>query len=77
VLANLGNRSEAEQQLREAIRIEPDFAEAHNDLGMMLVMRGKTEEGILEFREALRLKPKYAAANHNLSLALEYQSRKR
>jgi tetratricopeptide (TPR) repeat protein len=55
---------------REAIRIRPDYAEAHNNLGLVLIQSGKDEEGIAALREAVRLAPAYAEARTNLGAAL-------
>ena len=40
---------------REAIRLRPDYAEAHNNLGLVLIQSGKDDEGIAALREAVRL----------------------
>jgi tetratricopeptide (TPR) repeat protein len=55
---------------RAAIRIRPDYAEAHNNLGLVLIQSGKDEEGIAALREAVRLEPAYAEARTNLGAAL-------
>jgi tetratricopeptide (TPR) repeat protein len=56
--------------LRAAIRIQPDYAEAYNNLGLVLIQAGKDEEGIAALREAVRLAPSYADARTNLGAAL-------
>jgi tetratricopeptide (TPR) repeat protein len=55
---------------RAAIRIRPDYAEAHNNLGLVLIQSGKDEEGIAALREAVRLAPAYAEGRTNLGAAL-------
>jgi tetratricopeptide (TPR) repeat protein len=55
---------------RAAIRIRPDYAEARNNLGLVLIQSGKDDEGIAELREAVRLAPAYADARTNLGAAL-------
>jgi tetratricopeptide (TPR) repeat protein len=55
---------------RAAIRIRPDYAEAHNNLGLVLIQSGNDEEGIAALREAVRLAPTYAEARTNLGAAL-------
>jgi len=55
---------------RAAIRIRPDYAEAHNNLGLVLIQSGNDEEGIAALREAVRLAPAYAEARTNLGAAL-------
>ncbi|MCW5551341.1 MAG: tetratricopeptide repeat protein [Verrucomicrobiae bacterium] len=48
---------EAEEELREAIRMQPDFALSHRVLGGVLLARGDARNAELKFREAIRLKP--------------------
>jgi Flp pilus assembly protein TadD len=55
---------------REAIRLRADYAEAHNNLGLVLIQSGNDEEGIAALREAVRLAPAYAEARTNLGAAL-------
>ena len=49
-----------------AIRLKPDNAEAHNNLGVSLNDQGKLDEAIAEYREAIRLKPEHVEAHNNL-----------
>ena len=42
---------------REAVRLEPQGAEAYTNWGRALAMQGKREEAIAKYREALRIKP--------------------
>ena len=62
---------EAISQYEEAIRLKPDNANAHNNLGNALRRKGRTGEAIRHFQEALRLKPDYADARKNLDAALD------
>jgi tetratricopeptide (TPR) repeat protein len=55
---------------REAIRLRPDFAEAHNHLGLVLIQGGDDNAGIAALREAVRLRPDDAEARTNLGAAL-------
>ena len=55
---------------RAAITLRPDYAEAHNNLGLVLIQSGKDDEGIASLREAVRLAPDYADARTNLGAAL-------
>jgi tetratricopeptide (TPR) repeat protein len=55
---------------REAIRLRPDYAEAHNNLGLVLIQAGDDPNGIAALREAVRLAPDYAEARANLGAAL-------
>ena len=58
--------SEVAAEFRQAIRLQPDFAEAHNHLGLVLIQAGKDDEGIAALREAVRISPDYADAHANL-----------
>jgi Tfp pilus assembly protein PilF len=60
---------------REAIRLKPDFPEAHNNLGNALETQGKRVEAVACYREAIRLKPDYPLAHNNLGVALEKQGK--
>ena len=53
-----------------AIKIKPDFALAHNNLGNALFQKGKMKEAIDHYRETLKLKPDLVAAQKNLETAL-------
>src|SRR6202030_3203900 len=62
--------SEVAAEFREAIRLRPDFAEAHNDLGLVLTQSDDDEAAMTAFREAIRIRPNYADAHANLGAAL-------
>jgi len=66
---------EAIRHYQEALRRQPDRAEAHNNLGAAFHQQGRTGEAIREFQEALRLKPDYAGARRNLNAALAAQQK--
>ncbi len=61
---------EVREQFRKAIQLRPNFAEAHNHLGLALIQTGEDDDAIKEFREALRLNPNYAEAHGNLGAAV-------
>jgi Flp pilus assembly protein TadD len=46
VLLVAGRTSDAIDEYKEALRINPDYAEAHNDLGNALVQTGRASEAI-------------------------------
>ena len=57
--------------LREALAKNPDRADAHNILGLLLGRNGAgTSEVVAEFREAVRLRPNFAEAHNNIGLVL-------
>ena len=61
-----GKLDEAVAEFRAAIRLQPDYAEAHYNLGNALAAQGKRDEAVAEYRTAIRLKPDYAKAHCNL-----------
>ncbi len=50
--------------------LQPDFADAHNNLGAALAAQGRTGDAIAHFQRAVTLNPDYAAAHNNLGAAL-------
>lgn len=59
-----------------ALRLKPDYPEAHNNLGVALLQRPqRLADAILRFETALRLRPNYADAHYNLGLALANSAR--
>jgi tetratricopeptide (TPR) repeat protein len=69
------NRSldEAAARLALVLHEQPDFAEAHDELGIDYLLQGKFELAAREFHEAIRLKPDYAPAHNNLGTTLGNQ----
>ena len=58
---------------QEALRIQPGYAEAHNNLAVILLKEGRIAEAEAGFREALKYKPDLAEAHNNLGMALIHQ----
>lgn len=55
---------------QEALRLRPDYAMAHNNLGNALARLRRLDEAIASHGEALRLYPDYALAHNSLGNAL-------
>ena len=53
----MGRTDEAVQQFQEALRLDPDYAEAHRNFATVLLKIGHRDEAVTHFREALRIKP--------------------
>lgn len=58
------------EHLLEAIRIDPDFAEAHSDLAAIYAQTGRMEEAMEHANTALSLNPQLPAAGCNFALLL-------
>jgi hypothetical protein len=65
-----GRIDEAIVHETEALRIQPDYAEAHVTLALALMRIGQVSEAIAHDREAIRDEPELAVAHGNLGLAL-------
>lgn len=67
----LGRLGQAEKLLRQAVEAAPDWPEAWNNLGVVLIERGKTAEAANVFRRAYALdNGESDAIRDNLRLAL-------
>ncbi len=58
------------EHFRRAIELNPEFAEAHDNLGTTLAGCGRVDEAIAHYQRALEIDPGYAYAHYNLGLAL-------
>ena len=81
---NLGNEWElkndlkrAEEQYRKTLAIKPDYAEAEDNLGLVLLKQGRPEESQAHFQNAVRLDPKLWQAHNNLGTVLARQGKYR
>jgi len=70
MLVERGQVNEAIGQFQEALRFDPDDADAHNNLGSLLGKKGRTDEAIGQFQEAVRLEPDHPLAHYNLGNVL-------
>jgi len=50
------------------LKIDPDSAEAHNNLGIAYGKQNRLDEAAKEFIAALKIKPNYAEAHNNLEI---------
>jgi protein O-GlcNAc transferase len=70
VLAHQLRRSDATALLARAVTLRPDFAEAHNDRGVILAAGGNLVEALSCFERAVARNPAYAEARSNLGRTL-------
>ncbi len=74
-LGRLNRNAEAIAHLKEALRINPSFTEAHYNMGVELVALNKWDEASTHFSEAIRLNPNHASAHNNLANILFSKSK--
>ncbi|HUI05792.1 MAG TPA: tetratricopeptide repeat protein [Verrucomicrobiae bacterium] len=61
---------EAIEHYEQALRIKPDYAEAHHNLGLALSAAGRLQDAVQQFEQVVRIKPDSAEAHRRLGLAL-------
>ena len=66
----LASRRARGRRIERALALQPDLAEASNDLGALLAQGGELEAAIARFRAALAAAPDYPDALNNLGYAL-------
>jgi Tfp pilus assembly protein PilF len=64
------NSPEEEECYREALRLRADYAEAHNNLAILLRACGSPGEAATHYQEALRIRPDYPEAHANYAALL-------
>ena len=70
LLKSQGRLDEAVASYRNALAINPNYAEAHNNLGIALKAQGKLDEAIASYQRAIAINQDYAEAHSNLGIAL-------
>jgi tetratricopeptide (TPR) repeat protein len=70
-----GELTAAEAQIKQAISLKPDFAEAYANLGLLYDHTGRGSEALPRFKKAVELDPQNAVYHYNLGLAYAKRSR--
>ena len=70
VVAHQLKRPDAAAYVGRAVMLDPDFAEAHNDRGVILAANGLFAEALPCFERAVALNPRYSEARNNLGQGL-------
>ena len=70
LLTRTGDTARARSAFERALTLQPDLAEANNDLGALLAQAGDLDAGMGRFRAALASMPDYPDALNNLGYAL-------
>ncbi|MBF0337407.1 MAG: tetratricopeptide repeat protein [Nitrospirae bacterium] len=71
----LGNLEKAADQYATAIRLNPGYAEAYNNLGVVLGKQGRIGDACDAIKKAVDLRPDYADAHNNLGICLKLQGK--
>lgn len=61
--------------LKQAVAMDPEYLEAHNNLGCRLLNLGRIEESIASFQRAIEIDARAPYAHANLAVALLQQQR--
>ena len=65
-----GRKEESIERLEKALKIDPGYMDAHNNLGTKLLANGYTARAMEEFRKSIELDPAAAPAHLNLAICL-------
>lgn len=71
----LGQLDNSIKAYKEALRIDPSYADIYNNMGVALQAQGKLDDAIEVYSKALAIKPKYAEAANNIGGALKEQGK--
>ena len=69
--AGLQKFDEAVESYKQVLKIEPGYANAHYNIGIVLHEQGKPEKAIESYRKALAIQPDYVDAYNNMGNALK------
>jgi tetratricopeptide (TPR) repeat protein len=70
LLVELGCFDESQKTYTEALKLEPNLAEIHNNLGLLYLRMKKLDDAVVSFQEAVKKNVNYALAYVNLGKAL-------
>ena len=70
LLAELGRFDESQKTYVQALKLEPDLSEIHNNLGLLYLKMKKLDDAVVSFQEAIKKNVNYALGYVNLGKAL-------
>lgn len=74
-----GHSADADRQaadlLRKAVRLNPSWADAHYQLGLLYEDQSLSDDAIREYQSAVRLQPSFATAHYRLALLYRKKGR--
>jgi len=65
-----GSIDRAIEAIKEAINADPDYPEAYDHLGYMLLKKGQVDEAINAFNSALKINPRMRTSKTGIGIAL-------
>jgi Flp pilus assembly protein TadD len=66
----MGRERDAILNYNQALKLKPDYAEAHNNLGNALANTGNYSQSLQHLAQALKINPDYAEAHYNIGVIL-------
>jgi FkbM family methyltransferase len=69
-MAMHGRLEQAVAHFEQALQLNPDYGEAHNNLGNVFYFQGRFDAAVACYEQALRLEPNFAVAHNNLGTVL-------
>jgi protein O-GlcNAc transferase len=66
----MGDLDAAIDSYKQAIKINPDYADVYNNMGITLRDKGDSELAIGCYKQAIKIRPDYADAYHNMGVSL-------
>ena len=70
-----GMMDDAFRNFQKALALDPNFVDAHHNMGVMLGERNEINEAIAHYRKALEIKPDHLESRNNLGVALLKQDK--
>ena len=70
-----GDLEKAKLSYSEAIKLNPEFAEAHNNISVIFKAQGQVQEALKSCSRALELNPNYTDALNNIAILLTQQGK--
>jgi tetratricopeptide (TPR) repeat protein len=58
------------ENFQKALKINPDYVEAHNNLGRLFMHLGQLNEAVQYFQKAIKINPNFEYAHNNLGACL-------
>jgi Flp pilus assembly protein TadD len=73
---SLGRYQEAIESSTQAVRINPDYAQARYNLGLAYSRVGRWQDAVEPYKQAIRIRPDYTRAYNNLGVAYDNLGRR-